>query len=557
MTNSTQLSYVDSTSDPQRYERDWVPKVLAYRDKLDKSIKKESYAPQDIVPKSIDEAADVTTIPYQVLNDKEIEITDMPATELAKKIEKGELTAVETLYAFIKRATISHQLTHCVTDFFVEEGIKRAHELDEIFAKTGKTVGPLHGIPISLKEHFKKKGRVCHAGTVGLVDNIVDEDSITTQILDKAGAVFYVRTTEPQTLMHECSDNNITGRTACPYNTSLSPGGSSSGEGALVSMGGSAIGVGTDIGGSIRAPAAFCGCWGLRPTTKRISMAGCVSALDGQETVYCSMGPFARSCADIDLFMKSYIAMEPWQMDASLVPLPWKKIAPPKLTELRIAIMHQDGVVRPHPPIERALSYAEAKLKSAGVDVVTWEPYRCLEAFENCLKAYTADGNFKQKRALALSGEPVLPLSQYALSMGLGDKGLTVVKNHELNVFRDTLRDEYLQLMNDKKVDFILSPASAGTAPRPGTIHYWNYCSLWNILDMPGIVFPTGLFQDPTVDVKDNTYTPRNEFEKYEYGLYEPEFFKNAPLCVQLTGRRYQDESLVKAAEILETAIRN
>jgi amidase len=114
--------------------------------------------------------------------------------------------------------------------------ITRAKELDEILAKTGKTVGPLHGVPISVKEHINMKGLACNASFVAWIDNIAPDDAGLLKLLYAAGGVFYVRTTQPQTIMHAACSSAIFGDTTNPYNTNLTCGGSSGGEGAIVGM---------------------------------------------------------------------------------------------------------------------------------------------------------------------------------------------------------------------------------------------------------------------------------------------------------------------------------
>ena len=114
--------------------------------------------------------------------------------------------------------------------------IARARELDEILARTGKTVGPLHGVPISVKEHVGMKGLTCNASFVAWIDNVPTEDAGLLKLLHAAGGVFYVRTTQPQTIMHAACSSAIFGDTTNPYNTNLTCGGSSGGEGAIVGM---------------------------------------------------------------------------------------------------------------------------------------------------------------------------------------------------------------------------------------------------------------------------------------------------------------------------------
>ncbi|GMF32677.1 unnamed protein product [[Candida] boidinii] len=174
---------------------------------------------------------------------EELEIINLTGCKLAEKIASGEYTSVTVFKAYAKRATMAHQLTNCAMELFTDEGLKRAEELDEYFKKNGKTVGFLHGLPVSLKEHYDYKGRITHAGYVAYIDRVSEEWCLTSKCLYDQGAVFYIRTTEPQCLMHLCSNNNITGKCLNPTNTSLTPGGSSSGEGALAAMKGSVFGL--------------------------------------------------------------------------------------------------------------------------------------------------------------------------------------------------------------------------------------------------------------------------------------------------------------------------
>ncbi|GME69599.1 unnamed protein product [[Candida] boidinii] len=552
--------FTDDVSDPALFET-WKPKIKTYLENLDKETLKEYRVAESEVPSDLD-SKPFNFVKYlyekKPLSDKELEITDLTSTELAKKIESKELSSVEVLKAFAHRAIIGQQFTNFACEFFIQEAVKRAEELDEILATTGKTVGPLHGIPISLKEQIGYAGKITHGGWVGWLDNVPKEDAATIKVLKKLGAVLYVRTNQPQSLMHLDSNNNITGRSRNPYNSLLTPGGSSGGEGACVSFGGSPLGVGTDIGGSIRAPAAFAGCWGLRPSTRRISCLGGVSSGKGQETVVAVAGPLSRSIDDIELFMKSYINEgKPWDFDPWCIPITWRDVPVPKASDLKIAIMYDDGIVKPHAPITRGLKHVAEKLAAAGVEVIEFDPIRTQEAFDNVHEIYTCDGNFAQKEMLKPSGEPLLPLTKWALSMGTGDKLLTIPENRDLTYTRDSLRKDYLEYFVNNKVDFIISPTYVGTAPvcvEDGIAgpYYWGYTSLWNILDLPTLVFPTGLQQDPSIDVKDESYKSRSEIEQLEQDKYIPELFVDAPINLQLTARRYYDEETVAAGKLIK-----
>lgn len=541
-------------SDPERYERDWVPKIKAYNDALKSAMPKEYLAPSTLYPEDLDTAPfNATTVPEKVLDEKSLQITNMTATELAKKIAAKELTASETILAFIKRATIAHQLTHCAMEILFEDGIKRAKELDEYQEKHGKTIGALHGVPVSLKEHYDYAGRVTHGGFVGCLDRVSEKFSVTNQILYDLGAVFYIRTTEPQCLMHLDSINNITGRGRNAYKTSLSPGGSSSGEGALIGMRGSPLGVGSDIGGSIRSPAAFNGIWGLKPSTKRLSMARCFAPFEDTypETIGCALGPMSNSVDDLELFMKNYVAAEPWKYDQDSLPIPWREVPTPKPSDLTIGIVYDDGVVKPHPPVLRALKKVEEDLKAAGVNVITWDSHKVYEAAEVANAAYTCDGNYSAFNRLSASGEPLAPLTEHYLTFGKGDKGLKTLELQFYTHTREVLRQEYLDLFNERGVDFVIAPTYVGTAPKTSEIKYWGYTSLWNILDATCVTFPTGVFGDKSIDLKDESYKPRNEYEAYEYGIYDPEASDGMPVGLTLAGRRYCEEEALKASKVI------
>lgn len=280
LTKETFESYENS----EKYAK-FVPKLKAYRQKLEDAILPEySIELPDTIESLKNKQFNSVKYLYEhkLLSETEFNITDTPASELVPKLAKGELTAVDVFKAFAKRATIAHQFTNCAMEIFNDEGLERAKYLDEYLAKEKKPIGPLHGLPISLKEHYNFKGKVTHSAYVSLIDNVTPEHGATTQVLENLGAVFYIRTNEPQTLMHLCSNNNYIGLTRNPYNLSLSSGGSSSGEEALVSFGGSPIGLGSDIGGSIRSPSAFSGCIGLRPTTQRVSLGVARQPLGGK-----------------------------------------------------------------------------------------------------------------------------------------------------------------------------------------------------------------------------------------------------------------------------------
>lgn len=405
-----------------------------------------------------------------------------------------------------------------------QDALQRADELDAQFKATGQLAGPLHGIPTSVKEHVGLANRIVNAGFVSFIQNPPPaEDAHLVQLLKKAGAVFHLRTNQPQSLMHLDCENNITGRTLNPYHLLLSPGGSSGGEGVSLGSRCSVLGIGTDIGGSIRAPAAFNNCYGLRPTALRIPTMGNAGLIGGQESIRGVAGPLAQSVEGLQAWMATVLDQEPWELETSLMPIPWRsdvKLGGGGDSGFTVGVMLDDGIVKPHPPVIRALKAAAEKLKAVpGVRVVDWEPFDHQRGWDIIAPLYFPDGGQRYLDEFAKTGEPALPLTLHAFDFAKrsGKIPLTVQSNWELNYERERYRREHHALMRERGVDFILCPAYVGAGVLQGGAKYWNYTAIWNILDLPTSVLPSGLVCDKAVDVKEEGYKPRNETDEEEW----------------------------------------
>ncbi|KAG5352688.1 hypothetical protein C0989_001030 [Termitomyces sp. Mn162] len=367
-----------------------------------------------------------------LLSKRELEITEtIDVALLLERLHSMEWSSVEVTTAFYKRAIVAQQLTNCLTEIFVDRALKRARELDDILIKTGKPVGPLHGLPISLKDQFTMKGletvmgvstpfvsyqertHFFFEGYVSWVGKDADTDCVLVELLNECGAVPFVRTNVPQTLMWGETHNHVFGRTTNPYNRKLTPGGSSGGEGALLAMKGSPLGIGTDIAGSLRIPSAFCGLYTLRPSYERLPYCGAVNALEGQESISSVLGPMANSMSGVKIFTKAIMDAKPWKKDPLVLRKEWSE-SEYRLenhgggTRLCFAIMWDNGVVRPHPPLERAMKMTKAALEAAGHKVIDWESHRHLEIYKNAETIFVADGGHDYHVQCELSGEPLI-----------------------------------------------------------------------------------------------------------------------------------------------------
>ncbi|KZO91396.1 amidase [Calocera viscosa TUFC12733] len=530
----------------------YVEKVAAMKKRLDSQIPDSLRLPPHIIDTA---PLDVTGIPASsgLLTEKELAITELDATAVCEKIASGELTAVETVTAFGKRAIIAHQLVNCLTDIFLEEGITRAEELDEYYKREGKVVGPLHGLPVSIKDHVPLKGRWASAGFLATVE-LSKDNCLMTSILRDLGAVYYVKTNQPQSIMH-LETNSMYGRTLNPWNTLLTPGGSSGGEGALIAMRGSCIGVGTDIGGSIRGPAANSGIYGMRPSSKTMPMKGYLEYQFGADGVMASTGPMCSSARDIDLFISNVLAAKPDLIDVSLVPLAWNiPTSFPK--KLRVGIMEHDGVVLPHPPTLRALRVAKAKLTASGlVEVIDYKPFKHELGYDIIRELYFEDGGKVVRDLLKEGGEPILPLTEWVISPPY-TKDHDATSLRALRKQRDDFKDDYSDYWNKSGCDVVLCPPFPGTANPHDTAKYWAYTAIWNILDYPGIVFPSGLKSKPLIDVLEARTSFLSQADIFNYELYNAETMAGAPISFQLVARRFNDCLLVAAQKLIESILK-
>lgn len=296
-----------------------------------------------------------------------------------------------------------------------EEALAQAAELDEYLRVHGKPKGMLHGLPISVKEHIFVQGTTATSGLIAWANQMSPGDALIVQTFREQGAVFHVKTTNPQTLMAIETDSNLFGRTVNPHNPKLTCGGSTGGEGALIAMGGSPLGIGTDIGGSIRVPSAFCGLYGLKPSVGRLPHSGLCGLHDGMHNIIGAVGPMAKCREDLELFCSAALANRPWDHEPSLIEIPWKRdVQIP--SRLKFAVIWTDGLIQPHPPVTNALREVVATLKASGHTIINWDT-GLHEALINTInEAYFLDGGKEYWEALDAGGEPPVQMLDWILS---------------------------------------------------------------------------------------------------------------------------------------------
>lgn len=272
--------------------------------------------------------------------------------------------------------------------------------------------------------------------------------------------------------------------------------------------------------GSVRSPAANCGVYGLKPTSGRVPVNGWLSGFAGTDNILPVIGPLSTSIHGIKLFMQVLIDAKPWLVEPSLIPIPWRRdlIDYPWIKKLKIGVLWDDEVVRPHPPVTRALKEVVDKLKNVpGIEIIEWKPYEQEKAWSIAASLYFIDGGKQEKDLIEASGEPWLPLSRHVIHENEYCKRLSIEELWQWQNKREVYREEYAKLWNDtapdpnndNMMDAILCPVGPGAAPVLGTAKWWGYTSQWNVLDYPAIVFPVTKC-DAELDFVDEQYQPRN-----------------------------------------------
>ena len=228
-----------------------------------------------------------------------MELIFASATEQAKAIRDRQISSEELVRACIKRIEEVNPKLNAVVQLPAETALRQAREADKALAK-GEIRGPLHGVPFTLKDAIETEGVISTGGTLGRASYVPKEDATVVKRLRAAGGVLLGKTNCPEFGWAWESDNLVYGRTNNPYDLSLSPGGSSGGESAIIAAGGSPLGLGSDAGGSVRFPAHCTGIAGIKPTSGRVPRTGHFPGPGGTLDALWQIGPLARSVADLN-----------------------------------------------------------------------------------------------------------------------------------------------------------------------------------------------------------------------------------------------------------------
>jgi fatty acid amide hydrolase len=314
--------------------------------------------------------------------------TRLGAGELAAAIARGALSATEAVEAHIARIEQVNGALNAVVVRRYAEARAEAQAADARRAR-GEPLGPLHGVPVTIKECLDLAGTPSTFGLPSRARIQATADDVYVARMRAAGAIVLGKTNVAQLLFYYESDNPVYGRTNNPWNPARTPGGSSGGEAAIIAAGGSPLGLGTDIGGSSRVPAAFCGIAGFKPTAGRTPDAGRYSVPFGQRAIVSQVGVLARQVGDLALGLRLISGADDPAADPAP---PLGDPATVDLTRLRVACYTDDGTFPPSPAVVRAVDEAAALLEAAGARVTRWTPPAVDQAVALFLGLLFADG---------------------------------------------------------------------------------------------------------------------------------------------------------------------
>jgi fatty acid amide hydrolase len=324
----------------------------------------------------------------------------LAATTVSSMLSRGEVSARDVVRAHLDRIDEIDGRVRAFTEVLRVEAMADAEASDQRRAH-GEARGPLDGVPVTVKECFDMAGRTTTLGIPSWRGRIAQHDAAMVTALRDAGAVVLGRTNLSQTMLYAEARNPVFGRTANPWSLAHTPGGSSGGEGAAIASGMSPLGVGTDIGGSVRTPAHFCGIAGFKPTLDRLPMWGYRSVNPGQEAVRAMGGPLARTVADLTLFLRTLEARRTFPLDPRVPPLAWDEPEPVAFDRLRVGTYADDGMLPASAAIARAVERAAGALRSRGSEIRAFRPPDVRDLLGTYLGALSADGGVGIRAALA------------------------------------------------------------------------------------------------------------------------------------------------------------
>ena len=438
------------------------------------------------------------------------------ATELCRMLRERQISSFELTQYFIDRIERYDGAINCMVVRDFERALEAAERADAAMSR-GNLLGPLHGLPMSVKEAYDVAGLATTWGDPAYANNVAAADSAIVASYKSAGAVLLGKTNVPVGLARYQSFNDIYGQTNNPWNLERSPGGSSGGSAAALAAGLTGLDSGTDIGGSVRNPSHCCGVYGHKPTWGIVPQRGYHSpAATGNSTRDLDvLGPLARSADDLNLALD--VIAQPEDLNAP----GWKlELPPPRANSLRdfkVAVWPSDPLSPPSTVIAERIEEVVAHLVDAGAEVSTtarpgFDSVEAITAYRHLLSSVSvpdpSDTEYAAGRAAFAALEPGDPEFSNVFSRA---RYADYRSWAQANDYRNGLRRLWQSFFEDW--DIVLCPISVITAPphdhRPDAIRTYDvdgvatpwsnqvfWASLATLSYLPSTAFPTGLAAD-------------------------------------------------------------
>jgi amidase len=420
------------------------------------------------------------------------QITNLSVAALSKAIRNREISSKEVVSAYIDRIKEVNQKLNAVVQFSEESAHVQASEADEALAQ-GDIFGPLHGVPITIKDSFDTAGFISTGGTKGRSTHVPSKDATIVTRLRSAGAILLGKTNTSELTLTYDTNNLIYGQTNNPYDLSCSPGGSSGGPAAIVAAGGAAFDIGSDYGGSLRYPSHCCGIATIKPTSGCVPRTGHILPFGGVLDSFQQIGPMSRFVDDLSLILS--VIAGPDNIDPGIVPMVFDAPNDVDLTNLRVAFHSENGIISPSPETERIVREAAALLDGRGLIVTEIRPNGIEQSYDLMIKLLSADGGTSIRRLLQDAGtkEHTLPWLGLAEPIDAAQFDALILKWYR---FRS------IMLSFSKEYDVILCPVNAFPAMPHGSLgadlEAFSYTMTYNMTGWPaaavrGGTSPNGL----------------------------------------------------------------
>lgn len=510
------------------------------------------------------------------------EVTRLPVLELRRRMVDGELSPSDVLAAFQSQALRAHMTCNCLTEVLLaaETDAERLSRMDA----AARDSLPLFGIPVSIKEHLAIKDLECTFGNPSYCGTPRRLDCAIVRVIRDLGGVPFCRTNMAQMGLAIDCNNTLFGETLNPHDQGRSPGGSSGGEGALVAAFGSPLGIGTDIGGSIRIPAAFCGVCGFKPTPERVTTLDCPPLLDAQSfVVSLSVGPLARDVGGLELACRALFSDHLAALDPCCPPLPFREQPKrPFKVGFYITLKGADAV-RAVPAVQRAVMVAKEALEAKGHLVVPWSPPHMDSLQDLCHNLYFADGGEGLRVAcnrelitldlalfatlfgipkllrqlLAYLLRPASPLLSNMIRASLGCGSIYRLWRFYECVGAFTVR--FTSMWQRSELDAVIGPVLPFVAPplRHSTflVAAVPYCAIYNLLGFPaGVVPVTHVTSEDLARLEKEYPVDDLLLRGVRYGQRGS---LGMPVGVQCAALKWQDERCLAVMKEIEDALQD